>query len=196
MGHKDEFEKRIKIYEDIMLNRLKEIEKISDMVLETLKNGNKVLTVGNGGSAANAQHITGDLIGRYKMERRGFPAVSLTVDPSVMTATANDYGYDNVFARQVEGLGQEGDLLISLSSSANSENIIRAAIKANELGIQTVGILGNNGGKIAKELDYSMNFDFKESDLVEETAMTIFHILLIEVEKKLVEFRKEETNVN
>lgn len=196
MDYRKEFEKRIQIFEDITTNRLVDLEKISELVFNTIKKGNKVMTVGNGGSAANAQHITGDIIGRYKIERSGFPAVSLTVDPSVMTATANDYGYENVFARQVEGLGREGDLLIVLSSSANSENIVKAAIMAKELGIKAVGILGNNGGAISKELDYSMNFEFSDSDLVEEAAMTIFHVILTEVEKKLVNLREGDLNVN
>ena len=196
LDYKKEFEKRIQIFKDIQTNRLGELEKLSDLIFQTINNGNKVMTIGNGGSAANAQHITGDIIGRYKMERSGFPAISLTVDPSVMTATANDYGYNQVFRRQVEGLGKQGDLLIVLSSSANSENIVKATEQANEMGIQTAGVLGNNGGKIASLLDFSMNFEFKESDLVEEAAMTIFHIVLIEVEKKLVEKGKEDLNVN
>lgn len=196
MDYKKEFDKRTQIFEDIAKNRLEELEKLSDLVFNTIKDGHKIMTIGNGGSAANAQHITGDIIGRYKIERSGFSAISLTVDPSVMTATANDYGYDNVFARQVEGLGKKGDLLIVLSSSANSENIIKAAVKAKEMSIKSAGILGNNGGKITSLLDFSMNFEFKESDLVEEAAMTIFHIILIEVEQKLVELREEDLNVN
>lgn len=196
MDYKKEFDKRTQIFEDISKDRLEELKKLSDLMFNTIKNGHKIMTIGNGGSAANAQHITGDIIGRYKMERSGFSAISLTVDPSVMTATANDYGYDNVFARQVEGLGRKNDLLIVLSSSANSENIIKAAVKAKEMGIQSAGILGNNGGEITSLLDFSMNFEFKESDLVEEAAMTVFHIILIEVEQKLVELREEDLNVN
>lgn len=196
MNYSKEFEKRTQIFEEIAKNRLRELEELSNLIYHTIKNGNKIMTAGNGGSAANAQHITGDIIGRYKLERSGFPAISLTVDPSVMTATANDYGYDNVFARQVEGLGKKGDLLIVLSSSANSENIVRATKKAKEMGIQSAGILGNSGGKISEGVDLSVNFEFKESDLVEEAAMTIFHIILIEVEQKLVKLREEDKNVN
>ncbi|MGX7109460.1 D-sedoheptulose-7-phosphate isomerase [Facklamia miroungae] len=196
MDYEIEFKKRTAIFDDIANNRSKDLKHLSNLIFNTIKSGNKIMTVGNGGSAANAQHITGDIIGRYKIERSGFPAISLTVDPSVMTATANDYGYENVFARQVEGLGNENDLLIVLSSSAHSENIVRAAHKANEMGIQTVGVLGNTGGTIAEALDYSINFAFKESDLVEEAAMTIFHIILIEVEQKLVKLREGDGNVN
>ncbi|MGF3196091.1 D-sedoheptulose-7-phosphate isomerase [Facklamia sp. P13055] len=196
MDYAIEFKKRTAIFDDIAKNRSKDLKHLSQLVFNTIKNGNKIMTIGNGGSAANAQHITGDIIGRYKIERSGFPAVTLTVDPSVMTATANDYGYENVFARQVEGLGNKNDLLIVLSSSAHSENIIRAAQKANEMGIQTVGVLGNNGGAIAEALDFSIDFAFKDSDLVEEAAMTIFHIILIEVEQKLVKLREDDRNAN
>ena len=196
MKCKENFEKRQQVFEDILSNYLEDMKKLSDTLFNTIKNGNKIMTTGNGGSAANAQHITGDIIGRYKLERKGFPAMSLTVDPSVMTATANDYGYENVFARQVEGLGREGDLLVVLSSSANSKNILKAIDKAKEKNIKTVGILGNHGGIITNELDFSIDFEFNESDLVEETAMTIFHIVLMEVEEKMVNLEKDDKNVN
>lgn len=192
MKYKESFEKRQQIFEDILSNSLEDMKKLSDSLFNTIKNGNKIMTTGNGGSAANAQHITGDIIGRYKLERKGFPAISLTVDPSVMTATANDYGYENVFARQVEGLGREGDLLVVLSSSANSKNILKAIDKAKEKNIKTVGILGNHGGIITNELDFSIDFEFSESDLVEETAMAIFHIVLMEVEEKMVNLEKDD----
>lgn len=196
MHYKENFEKRQQIIDDVISKRLDEMKQLSDMLYQTIKNGNKVMTTGNGGSAANAQHITGDIIGRYKLERKGFPAISLTVDPSVMTATANDYGYENVFARQVEGLGKKDDLLIVLSSSANSKNLLQAVEKAKELDIKSAGILGNNGGVLTGELDFSIDFEFDESDLVEEIAMTIFHIILMEVEEKMVNLGKEDLNVN
>lgn len=196
MKYKENLEKRQQIFDDVISNHLENMKQLADLLFYTIKSDNKIMTIGNGGSAANAQHITGDIIGRYKLERRGFPAVSLTVDPSVMTAIANDYGYENVFARQVEGLGKKEDLLIVLSSSANSRNILKAVEKAKELGIKTVGILGNNGGMITNELDFSIDFDFNESDLVEETAMAIFHIILMEVEEKLVNLEKDDLNVN
>jgi D-sedoheptulose 7-phosphate isomerase len=196
MKYKENLEQRQQIFDDVISNHLENMKQLADILFYTIKSDHKVMAIGNGGSAANAQHITGDIIGRYKLERQGFPAVSLTVDPSVMTATANDYGYENVFARQVEGLGKKGDLLIVLSSSANSRNILKAVEKAKNLGIKTIGILGNNGGMITNELDFSIDFDFNESDLVEETAMAIFHIILMEVEEKLVNLEKDDLNVN
>lgn len=182
-----ELGKRKEILEFVASNHLEDMEKIAEIIFSTIQNGNKVMTIGNGGSAANAQHITGDIIGRYKIERRGYPAITLTVDPSVLTALSNDYGYNNVFSKQVEGLGKPGDLLIVLSSSATSENIKIAVDKSRECGIKSIGVLGNKGGNIVSELDYAITFDFKESDLVEETTMTIFHIVLMLVERKLVE---------
>ena len=187
---KEEFEKRINIFSEICDNKLEQLKDIEDLIVETIANGHKVLTAGNGGSAANAQHITGDIVGRYKIERDGWPAVSLTVDPSVVTALSNDYGYERVFERQVEAFGNEGDLLIVLSSSATSKNLVEAAIKAKKKGLKVIGVLGNNGGDLADLVDLGVFFDFKESDLVEETSMAIFHIILIGVEKRLVELKE------
>ena len=190
MYYKEEFEKRINIFSDICDNKLDQLKDIENLIVEAISNGNKVLTAGNGGSAANAQHVTGDIVGRYKIERDGWPAVSLTVDPSVVTALSNDYGYERVFERQVEAFGNEGDLLIVLSSSATSKNLVEAAIKAKKKGLKVIGVLGNNGGDLADLVDLGVFFDFKESDLVEETSMAIFHIILIGVEKRLVELKE------
>ena len=190
MYYKEEFEKRTNIFSEICDSKLDQLKDIEDLIVEAISNGNKVLTAGNGGSAANAQHITGDIVGRYKIERDGWPAVSLTVDPSVVTALSNDYGYERVFERQVEAFGNEGDLLIVLSSSATSKNLIEAAIKAKKKGLKVIGVLGNNGGDLADLVDLGVFFDFKESDLVEETSMAIFHIILIGVEKRLVELKE------
>lgn len=162
------------------------MEKIAEILTKTLKNGQKILTAGNGGSAANAQHITGDVVGRYKIERKAFAGITLSVDPSVMTATGNDYGYKEVFARQVEGIGSKGDVLIALSSSAGSANLLQALKKAKKMELKTVAVLGNNGGSLKEWADDCIDFPFKDSDLAEETAMTIFHMILTQVEENLV----------
>lgn len=185
MNYRDELNKRIRVFQELDEEAFSQLDAITALMFEAIKNGNKVMTCGNGGSAANAQHITGDIVGRYKIEREAFAGLSLTVDPSVMTATGNDYGYDEVFARQVEGLGREGDVLVVLSSSAQSPNLIKAVLAAGEKGIKTVGILGNHGGGIIEHLDEGLTFAFKGSDLVEETAMTLFHIMLMDLEQKL-----------
>lgn len=185
MDFRKEIKKRIALFESIDDNTYEEMGNFSCLIVEAIKKGNKVLTAGNGGSAANAQHITGDIVGRYKIERKAYAGVSLTVDPSIVTAVGNDYGYENVFARQVEGIGQAGDILVVLSSSGNSQNLVKAVEKAKELDITTLGVLGNDGGILGDELDHSIKIKDSESDIAEEYAMSLFHIMLIDIEKKL-----------
>jgi D-sedoheptulose 7-phosphate isomerase len=168
--------------DDSMILTMKEI---SSKIVDCIKRGGKVLTCGNGGSAANAQHITGDIVGRYKRERRGFAGIALTVDTSTITAVGNDYDYSKIFERQVEGLGREGDILLALSSSGNSPNVVRAVEKAKEMGIITIGFLGNNGGKLGRMVDMSITIPDKASDLCEEFAMTLSHIILEMAEAEL-----------
>jgi Phosphoheptose isomerase len=168
--------------DDSMILTMKEI---SSNIADCIKRGGKVLTCGNGGSAANAQHITGDIVGRYKRERRGFAGIALTVDTSTITAVGNDYDYSKIFERQVEGLGREGDILLALSSSGNSPNVVRAVEKAKEMGIITIGFLGNNGGKLGQMVDMSITIPDKASDLCEEFAMTLSHIILEMAEAEL-----------
>lgn len=153
------------------------------------------MTCGNGGSAANAQHITGDIVGRFKKERRGFAGLSLTVEPSTITAVSNDYDYSIIFARQVEGLGKKGDILIGLSSSGNSLNVVKAVEKAKQMGIKTIGILGNNGGKLGPLMDLALTIPDKASDLCEEFAMSLSHMILEEAEAELCELMEQEVLV-
>lgn len=185
MNYAEEIKRRTDVLTSLTEADFKRMEEFTAVMFDSIQSGKKVMTCGNGGSAANAQHITGDIVGRYKIEREAFAGLSLTVDPSVMTATGNDYGYDEVFARQVEGLGQKGDTLIVLSSSAHSKNILKAVAAAKKKGVKTIGVLGNNGGTIGEHLDYALTFEFSGSDLVEETAMSIFHIVLMDLEKRL-----------
>lgn len=186
MDYQKEIYNRMDILQDVNNTKIKQMEQIAEILTNTLKNGNKILTAGNGGSAANAQHITGDVVGRYKIEREAFAGVTLSVDPSVMTATGNDYGYEEVFARQVEGIGNKGDVFIIMSSSAGSANLLQALKKAKEMDIYTVAVLGNNGGLLKEWIDQCIDFPFKDSDLVEEIAMSIFHMILTQVEENLV----------
>ncbi|MCF1586104.1 SIS domain-containing protein [Tetragenococcus koreensis] len=186
MNYQTEFNNRITALQNASDTKIEQMEQIAEILTKALKNGNKILTAGNGGSAANAQHITGDVVGRYKIERKAFAGVTLSVDPSVMTATGNDYGYEEVFARQVEGIGNKGDILIVMSSSAASPNLLQALKKAREMDICTVAVLGNNGGSLKEWTDDCIDFPFKGSDLVEEIAMSIFHIVLMQVEENLV----------
>jgi len=120
-----------------------------DLVSTALINGNKILACGNGGSAADAQHFAAELMGRFEMERNPFPAVSLTTDTSILTAVANDYDYDQVFARQVQGLGRRGDILLAITTSGNSDNVLSAVQTAQNMGMQIVALTGREGGELA-----------------------------------------------
>ena len=184
---REAIKKRIRVLNYMDDEMIAKIHLINSEIVECIKNGNKVLTCGNGGSAANAQHIIGDIVGRFKRERRGFAGIALTVDTSTLTAIGNDYDYSVVFERQVEGIGKGGDILIALSSSGNSLNVIKAVEKAKKIGIKTIGLLGNNGGEVGKLTDISITIPEKESDLYEEFAMTLSHIILEEAEAKLCE---------
>lgn len=186
MNIQNEIQKRIEILNSLGNSEFKTMTKMSNLMTSAIKNGGKILTAGNGGSAANAQHITGDIVGRYKIERKAFAGLTLTVDPSVVTAIGNDYGYEEVFARQVDGLGAEGDILIILSSSAHSNNLVRSVEQAKKNNLTVLAVLGNDGGSIVDGVDLAITFPFKDSDLVEETAMAIFHIILMDMEEKLI----------
>ena len=121
-----------------------------------LEQGNKILVAGNGGSAADAQHFAAELVGRYLREREALAAIALTTDTSILTAVGNDYGYDQVFSRQIEGLGRAGDLFLAISTSGNSENLVRALKAASEKGLETIALLGKSGGKMKNLADHAL----------------------------------------
>ncbi len=144
---------------------------------ETLEAGNKIMLCGNGGSAADAQHIAAELTGRYKIERRGLPAIALTTDTSALTAIGNDYGYEEVFSRQVEALAQKGDLLIGISTSGNSPNVIYAMQKAKEMGCRAVGLSGKGGGKMNDVCDLNIIVPSDDTARIQEMHILIGHIV-------------------
>jgi len=154
-----------------------QIEEASKLVIETLKNGNKILLCGNGGSAADAQHISAELTGRYKTERRGLAGIALTTDTSALTAIANDYGYNRVFDRQVEALAREGDLLIGISTSGNSANIISAFEVAKELGCKTIGLSGRDGGAMNSKCDLNLIVPSDDTPRIQEMHILIGHTI-------------------
>jgi D-sedoheptulose 7-phosphate isomerase len=158
-----------------------------EIIYNALKSGNKILICGNGGSAADAQHFAAELVGRFKLERRGFPAIALTTDTSILTALGNDYGFDIIFERQVEALGKEGDVLVGISTSGNSENVIRAVNKAKEMGIYTIGLLGKGGGKLKDIVDLALIVPSNDTARIQECHLTIYHVICEEVEKRLTE---------
>ena len=155
-------------------------DKILDAIQRTrtcLQNGGKILLMGNGGSAGDAQHIAAEFIGRYKKERRPVAAIALTVDSSILTCVGNDYGYDAVFSRQVEGLAKKEDVIIAISTSGNSENVIRGVEKAREIGAQTIGLLGNEGGKLKDKVDLAIVVPSSDTARIQEAHITIGHII-------------------
>lgn len=154
--------------------------------LDALKKGNKILIAGNGGSAADAQHFAAELVGRFLLERKGIPAIALTTDSSILTCLGNDYGFDFVFGRQVEALGNEGDVFIGISTSGNSANIKEAVIEAKQKGLKTIGLLGRDGGELANMCDLSIIVPYKVTARIQETHIMTIHLMCQLIEKELV----------
>ena len=167
------------------VENLKVLDEMTERIVQTFKRGNKILICGNGGSAADAQHIAAEFVGRFKRERKSLPAIALTTDSSILTAVANDYAYDLVFARQVEGLGQKGDILIAISTSGTSKNVIRAAMKAKELGIAVIGFTGKSGRDLQKNSDLIFLAGSDKTPNVQEIHITALHAISEAVEDTL-----------
>ena len=156
--------------------KLAEIEQAGQMICETLSSGKKILICGNGGSAADAQHIAAELVGRYEQPRRAWPAIALTTDTSALTALSNDYGYEEVFSRQVQALATQNDLLIAISTSGQSANVIRAALKARELGCKVIALTGADGGQLSSLCDLTLSVPAARTSRVQELHITIGHL--------------------
>jgi len=156
---------------------LKELRIATDMIKDTLKNGGKVLIAGNGGSAADAQHFSAELIGRFLKEREAFPAIALSTDSSILTCVSNDYSYDVVFSRQISGLAKEGDLFIGFSTSGNSQNIIEAMNQSKKQNVKTIGFLGRDGGKIKALCDIALVVPEQVTARVQEIHLLSYHII-------------------
>ena len=152
------------------------IEESADLILQTFKAGKKVLLCGNGGSAADAQHIAAEFVGRYETERQALPAISLTTDTSALTALANDYDFERIFARQVDALAVEGDCLIAISTSGNSRNVIAAVMEARKLGCQVIGMTGAAGKKLASLCDACIMVPSDRTARIQEAHITVAHI--------------------
>ncbi len=161
------------------------IEQAVQWSVECLKSGHKLIFFGNGGSASDSQHLAAEFVGRYEKERRSLPAISLTVDTSALTAIANDYGYERVFERQLEGLGRPGDLAFAISTSGNSKNVLLAVEKCRKLGIRTVGLSGRGGGKMNSLVDLSIVVPSDKTSRVQEAHIMIGHILCERVDELL-----------
>ncbi len=166
----------LEVFQRVLENQLAVINECAEIITETLLSGKKILLCGNGGSAADAQHLAAEFVGRYETERRAFPALALTTDTSALTAIANDYGFEKVFARQVEALAVEGDCLIALSTSGNSPNVIEAVMRARNLGCRVIGMTGAKGKKLASLCDACFLVPSERTARIQEAHITVGHI--------------------
>jgi len=172
-----ELNSHLKLVESITQKLIPSIEQAESLVLETLARGSKILICGNGGSAADAQHIAAELTGRFRIERRGLPCIALTTDTSALTAIGNDYGFEQVFARQVEALANSSDLLVGISTSGNSPNVINALKCARLIGCKTIGLSGNSGGQMNDCCDVNLVVPSDNTARIQEMHILIGHII-------------------
>jgi D-sedoheptulose 7-phosphate isomerase len=161
--------------------------KIAQMIVHGLRSGHKLLLVGNGGSAADAQHIAAEIVGRYKRERPAYPAIALTTDTSALTAIGNDYGFEQVFARQVAGLGRRGDMLLALSTSGRSPNILAALRVAHEHGLITIGFTGTRGAAMGVACDHLLVVPSDDTPVIQQIHLAVAHGICDEVEQALMQ---------
>jgi D-sedoheptulose 7-phosphate isomerase len=160
---------------------------VAGQIIDSLRSGGKVILMGNGGSAADAQHIAAELVGRYQLERKAFSALAITTDPSIVTAIGNDYGEEMVFSRQVEAHAKPGDIVMGISTSGNSKNVIAAIKTARKIGCRTVGLLGNEGGQLKDLVDVPIVVRSKDTPRIQECHILIGHIICDIVERGMTE---------
>ncbi|SRR5260221_1420837 len=171
---------KMKIASDEKLNR--EINKIIEVTVDAFRAGNKVLFCGNGGSAADAQHLAAEFSGRFYLDRKPLYSEALHVNTSFLTAVANDYSYDEVYARMITGVGRSGDILFGISTSGNSKNVLNALTMANQLGMATIGLTGSTGGKMADVCKYLINIPSDDTPRIQESHILVGHIICEQVE--------------
>lgn len=180
----------LKLIEESLKKDIKKLVKFSDIITKCFLSGNKVLVFGNGGSAAQAQHFAAELVGRYEIERVALPAVSLTTDTSIITSVGNDFTFEKVFEKQIEAIGNEGDVAIGISTSGNSRNVLLALKKAKEKKLKTFAFLGRDGGKIVKEVDGSIVFRAEKTPRIQEYHEICLHFISFLVEQNFKEIKK------
>jgi D-sedoheptulose 7-phosphate isomerase len=169
----------------VFLDHSSRIQEIGKILANVLKNEGTIFWCGNGGSASDSQHLAAELVGRFKKNRRALRSVALNTDTSVITCIANDYSYEDIFSRQIEGLARKGDFLIAISTSGNSHNILNAIIRAKELGIKTLALLGKDGGEAKKIADDSLIISSESTARIQESHILIGHILCEIIEAEL-----------
>ncbi|MFA5115252.1 MAG: D-sedoheptulose 7-phosphate isomerase [Candidatus Omnitrophota bacterium] len=174
---KDMLLENIRVKEEMLRTSITQVMKIAELLVECLKKNGKVIIFGNGGSASDSQHIAAELVGRFKKERQGLPAVALTANTSVLTALANDYGYEAVFSRQIEALAGKNDLAIGISTSGKARNVAAAIKQAAKMGLKTVVLTGSSGAELAKLADAALIVPSNSTPRIQETHITIGHII-------------------
>jgi D-sedoheptulose 7-phosphate isomerase len=167
------------------LNFINTMESVALAIVNAYRNGNKTLIAGNGGSAGDAQHIAAELVSRFYLNRPGLSSIALSTDSSIITAIANDFGYDKVFSKQIKAYGTPGDVFIGISTSGNSQNVINAIEECKKMGIYTVAFTGENGGKMAEISDISFKVPSKDTPRIQESHIMIGHILCYIIEHEL-----------
>jgi len=187
-----EIQKRLRESAELKLRlgpaELEPLQALVDATTRALRAGRKLLVFGNGGSAADAQHIAAELVGRYVRERRGLPAIALTTDTSILTSVGNDYGFDHIFERQVEGLAAPGDVVLGISTSGNSPNVKRGLLRARDIpDVVTAAFLGKTGGEIRGLVTHAIVIPSDDTARIQECHITLGHILCELVERQLVE---------
>ena len=167
----------IEIFNISMNDLISSIEDAAQLCIESINNGGKILLIGNGGSAADAQHIAAELVGRYIVERHGFAAIALTTDTSILTAIGNDYGYEEIFSRQIEALAKSGDVVIGISTGGTSKNVINALIKANQQKCMTIGLSGRDGGEFNDLCNINLVVPSDDTPRIQEMHIFIGHTI-------------------
>ncbi len=173
------------LFQTILASQIPDIEACAELIFETISGGKKILLCGNGGSAADAQHIAAEFVGRYETERKAIPAIALTTDTSALTALSNDYGFEKIFSRQVEALALPGDLLIAISTSGNSPNVILAVMAARSVGCKVIGLTGATGKKLASLCDACILIPAERTARIQEAHIAIGHIWCELIDKKI-----------
>jgi len=178
-----EFAAHLRVCEQAAQDLAPAIAQVAGLLVTQWRAGHKLLICGNGGSAADAQHLAAELVGRFRRERRALPAIALTTDSSILTAVGNDYGFDAVFARQVDALASRGDVVLGISTSGNSPNVLQALARAREIGCTTLALLGGDGGAIASQVDIPLLVGDRVTARIQEVHLTLIHVLCELVEQ-------------
>jgi D-sedoheptulose 7-phosphate isomerase len=182
---KDILLQSIQVKEELMRTAIEQIIEITNILIDCLKKGGKVILFGNGGSAADSQHIAAELVGRFVKDRASLPAIALTTNTSILTSLSNDYSFEVVFAKQIEALGKDGDVAIGISTSGKAKNVNAAIRQAKKMGIKTAVLTGANGGELARSADVSIMVPSNVTARIQEAHITIGHIICQLIEEKM-----------